>query len=926
MNLSKTHKKIKRGILLFIVLSLFMYIPNVNAAIKYCKKAGLDENEEIETASDILINRYKINLEELGNKKYRLSMKPANKNNCVTLHLVKLNGTSVDHTFTCDKPYEFTSDTTNKTQSGLEGIIVKIMGYDIPKSTKDNDTCYYSKASATLEVTGKPQITKHDDTCPTVTLEVANYSNSEIDCSKSGLNAFQQEFCKAKRLATVKKTVSGDNLDADVNSDTFGKFKSSYGGISGGTLKCDPDLTNFTKNPLDSYKEVRPTGTYKDSSTSYFSQKDYLYASVSKTYDMGNYEYNYAVGKCTVGAKITCKVKCEEAVEVEYGPPVASFAGMCFEYKFRVTSRVACSIEGPPKPPEPNCYHKEPAPVCVSSNGSVWRQGGPNEDFDACIKACDGGSYSSACSNKCYNEVYGKSVNTGAQVSTALYKEVQATQLAKKKNKKKTVACADSISLSECKSITGQHGCYAVSGGSIVWKGGGAGRWYSLGRWSPCNPANEYVPDSIGIYRHVNGDGSLCNDTCYWTGPTNEYINPGVSKVDYKNNVKKYNAAVKACRNMASCSTTSAEFSITAEYTKKGSSTVTSIKFPYNSSNDHLRHVDSRNVDTTQNNSITTLRPDFGGEGAGIKGCYRAGSTESTLYRSTWGFPGAWKNMKTNEISYKKITGSSAWKSFPENFCIPNDAKDVNANWFFAYYNRLIAKGIVNVPGLDPTSKYSTIKYTNKESYTSSLKYNIKAQTTKFGYFDWTINIHCFFAIGTDPGDNPPGDGLNYVIRSVDQKDLFPNKDGSNHNVNEAGREPEYNWSDRATNTKNSGYTSQPKTYMKAIQNYAKNHANDLYNDSNLDYEFYLSPETLRSIRKDNFGSGGSNYTAFKDSAFYLDENGVGRYYSDFARSLGSARDRKVPQKRALRCNNMRNYLSTDCCVNWDAQGNCIAG
>ena len=37
----------------------------------------------------------------------------------------------------------------------------------------------------------------------------------------------------------------------------------------------------------------------------------------------------------------------------------------------------------------------------------VLHQGGPNEDFEACINECDGGKYTPKCSNTCYEKIYG---------------------------------------------------------------------------------------------------------------------------------------------------------------------------------------------------------------------------------------------------------------------------------------------------------------------------------------------------------------------------------------------------------------------------------------------------------------------------------------------------------------------------------------
>ena len=73
-----------------------------------------------------------------------------------------------------------------------------------------------------------------------------------------------------------------------------------------------------------------------------------------------------------------------------------------------------------------------------------------------------------------------------------------------------------------------------------------------------------------------------------------------------------------------------------------------------------------------------------------------------------------------------------------------------------------------------------------------------------------------------------------------------------------------------------------------------------------------MTPKVLREMRKDKAGSGGSNYTAFSDSGFTLDNNGVGRYYSKKIRNLGS--DNKLPLNNdSLYCNNMVNWQMPGC-------------
>lgn len=106
--------------------------------------------------------------------------------------------------------------------------------------------------------------------------------------------------------------------------------------------------------------------------------------------------------------KTMCDVTCQEQIQITYDPPVATHAGLCFQYKVTVKSKVTCKTiqHGEitwPTPPSTCAY----TPICSDNESET--QAGPNEEFDSCIKKCDGGKYSQSCINSCYNKVYGKS-------------------------------------------------------------------------------------------------------------------------------------------------------------------------------------------------------------------------------------------------------------------------------------------------------------------------------------------------------------------------------------------------------------------------------------------------------------------------------------------------------------------------------------
>ena len=158
---------------------------------------------------------------------------------------------------------------------------------------------------------------------------------------------------------------------------------------------------------------------------------------------------------------ISCKKVCSETLTVEYGPPVASKAGLCFEYKVKVTSKVECDsvVEGtPPTPSEyPVC---EPVPICNELDGKE-HQAGPNSDFDSCINKCDNGQYTQNCINKCYKQVYGNNSKTTQTTATTT---VPSLRLAYEPYEKISSTC-------DYTTNGGSYSCDKKTG-VITWKAG----------------------------------------------------------------------------------------------------------------------------------------------------------------------------------------------------------------------------------------------------------------------------------------------------------------------------------------------------------------------------------------------------------------------------------------------------------------------
>ena len=117
----------------------------------------------------------------------------------------------------------------------------------------------------------------------------------------------------------------------------------------------------------------------------------------------------------------SCEITCKEKLEVYYDPPQAMKGGMCISYKVTVRSKVDCAVTKSPKinwpKPASGCGL---TPICENNDSEV--SAGPNEEFDSCVNTCDGGKYTQACINSCYNKVYknknAKTKKTNVNTST----------------------------------------------------------------------------------------------------------------------------------------------------------------------------------------------------------------------------------------------------------------------------------------------------------------------------------------------------------------------------------------------------------------------------------------------------------------------------------------------------------------------------
>lgn len=590
-----------------------------------------------------------------------------------------------------------------------------------------------------------------------------------------------------------------------------------------------------------------------------------------------------------------CKVKCREELEVTYGPPVATKAGLCFTYEVTVKTKVQCETDM-----NENSLLKKPnfcGPYPICEHGT--NQAGPSEEFDSCIKECDGGEYSQSCINKCYKKVYGDKEVKTTKTSTETEEDASTSVSVLTYNDKETSVIRsiadndDPYNIEGCKNNTEimanldtcakklteakaekPYGSYVYSNGSFNWKSTYNGSYEiskntassiikSIKRSSPFytnSVANtksliqsivgytgngvykRYIIDDNGIKRQYSWRWQ-CAETCTYKGckSSDAYSNEEAYN-DYFKYLEEYEKVVAECKAAASCETKTSTFTIDVN---KDEETTWNSK---NSTNDD--NSDHRSGDTLM------FTPQFGDATIdpfdGINGiCYAGRKMQWQHYKTTITFPGTWINLKNGARVYKEPSNENQYKKKTNYFCVGYDEEPVNEDWW---------DWRVNDNG-DPTKTAGVTVENDK---------NITATIRDFGKFGWNIDINCFYALSNvaDPDDpstsTVPYDECsngnstelcNAEFRPINQQNMFPSKDGT------GSRDAGFNWTNAATDYTAAGttYGIKPGDYAKELQDAAATNPDISYTGT-ADYEVHLTKDNIKKIRN------------------YVDENGYTSY------------------------------------------------
>ncbi len=468
---------------------------------------------------------------------------------------------------------------------------------------------------------------------------------------------------------------------------------------------------------------------------------------------------------------------------------------------------------------------------------------------------------------------------------------------------------------------------------------------------SSCTSKNGCYPGvkaSGATYKAENGfkRATNCGEECSWinigvdySGRACHYVDRAQAETAYKSSIDSYTNAVQKCINKATTCVTDEE---TATFIMSANTDVQTGEDNQTcdagiSPNENTRFSNNKNclkwqkdpkkntlldnraaIDNATLNDDTILK---------FMGGSCAKESSDWIYHSIITFPGAWINNKNGEVSYNK-QDQRYYKHYTGNYCTPLNGKNVNANWWLwnQYYQ----------------SKKTTKSFEEWATTNASKKlvYNIFSRIKKFGLYDWSLDVGCFYALNnqTPPPDIPPTDPDptddsstipvctnkkcmpecvggscpatdtdtsfdNYTSKSISTTTMFPSSKATGTSTstdkatvkrlnytdklantqklaNSPTRAEGYNWNVEATNLSIKGYPVTPSSLVKKIE------STETYVDSEIDYDITLTPTNLRTIKnsKPNYTEFSGQYTnvvngyASKYKAASYTENSIPSY------------------------------------------------
>ncbi len=616
---------------------------------------------------------------------------------------------------------------------------------------------------------------------------------------------------------------------------------------------------------------------------------------VCDAFSTNNYETMHKYSHKETETVNNCTTTCKEEIEVNFSDPVATQAGMCFQYLIEIKSKVVCdSYYTAPRPSKPAvCV---PTASCVKSNGYESDKGGPSEDFDACVQECDGGEYTQNCIDKCYTKVYetsdsksGKQANrqTTFEPTPSIFttdysisSNSQATKLAN--------GCLTPWNTTDANALYNQH--QKDPGGEYSgnrWIPSKTGCSSSIGQFyfrslgvteQTIDEVRGWYSDSYGVKQYDAGpngflvrikrDGysDVCNDTCSWINNcgSNTVLTQYLADQQYQKELEEWEKAKEQCeQKAATCTNETTDYEIVVDNVDKDNDT----------------DDDEETFSSSQKLNGTTVTGEFPDMVILTDGSCEDGEDDPWNYHNIITFPGTWINNKTGQTVHSMDPGHEDFYTYVGNqYCTKLNSVPINTAWYDWKVNQ--------------NGDSSALTDAEKSEIEDNIEMNINGHIDNYGYFGWDFDISCFYAVGepdtsclpSDPdypncddptnGDPDPTAPVDdYTFRPISLDNLFPNSvtptsaDDKNTNasllINEVEslrgnsatkvadetREIGFNWTCGATNLENPDYPVQPVSLINEIQELG----DSIYEgDEYLDYHIVLTPVTMKKVRDYN--------------------------------------------------------------------------
>ena len=974
-------KRVGYCITLLAVLSVFTFIPDVNAkqasvgtdslATNACKSALFGENSMLtadKAGKKIVISAlegsWKIKYiieEDTTSVDYSLLLgKKANQSMIKTMDYK--GGEPAEVYVGPGNAIFLIAEPLQNSNGHVKGADGKKLVVNYTNSNGEAKTTTCKAGTVSLDTSGKITI---NNTAAYISKKFAGKSKITID---PNINTGSQEYkeCEAMKNAkyNVDDAASYLATQADINA-YVNQMKVSF-------PYCFNAYDSSFEITADTIKQVRQTSvkaykSYLDLKNAQKDNPEYEAASIEIKAD--NYKYKelpankdaiefddpltctktqknektkrYYTSKVTAQNSM-CKVTCQELVQITYDPPQATKAGLCFQYKVTIKSKVACKTEitgdiSWPTPPSICSY----TPICGDNDQET--QAGPIEEFDSCVKTCDGGKYSQSCINKCYDKVYGKKKNKSKVTKTSTNtlfsgSNSNVLRLQNASDPYSVPGCTTNAEI-QANAVNCANAFYRIKQqypyGTYV-KNTAAPAWIEY-YWTPVpgvpgtsnSPSSDNWVDSIkrsapyyfrdaatalktiqsfyGVNSGTNGYGDArtyiidnggvkrqvtssfkCDEVCGFVSSddsgTNCVNNSDELRQYFIDSFGKIESELSQCTANAECKEDEATFKMSVDNSvmkDKNTEDKSKWKAKNTSSNPNTCISPTGDIEmyiplvtdleTGNEDSECSINPN------GINGkCYGKDNPNYWQhYKTTITFPGTWIDLKTAKRYYDKDDyDKNTMKEKKNYYCVGYDYEPVNEKWWDWKINHNSDENLA-------------------DSITVEDKDNIKASIAKFGKFNWSVDVNCFYGLSNlvevpitpppteiDECSNENSTELcNVEFRPTNQQNMFPTKDGvgSRYDTQDVG----FNWTSAAKdvsseNVKNSSYGLDPAVYADELQKAAASNPNISYSGPT-DYHIHLTKENIKALRdyvKEN------GYTSYQGNNKNSSPEGVeGLYY-----------------------------------------------